>query len=578
MLRMKDVLIVNLTRMGDLIQTTPVIRGLRHKFPDVRITLLVNSSFSEICQLINGVDRLISFDIGGLIDILRKGPGHLVDGFRCLEGILSQVNETCYDLAINYTHSTDSAILFSLIRASEIRGHCIDEEGHSVKRHPWIRYFFNIIPGRYYNPFHLCDIYLKIAGLEPDGRGASLHVSDDIEGYALTRLNKLGVDNSTPLIAFQLGASAEDKRWPVRSFALLGERLVDILGAKIVLTGSKDEEPLGKEFERVARITPLNLIGKTDLKELAALLKRCNLLISNDTGTLHIATAVGTRTINISLASVYFRETGPYGEGHYVITPEIPCSPCSFHIDCRAPVCKEVVDPNHVLNLALDIVKNGVFLGADVTSPWENVQVYESFFDDDGLLNYRPTIKRPLSKETVFNHLYRKTWLSILDGREIQDVRAAFKGMVRRFREWYEYDPLTIRDLLVDEFHGLIKLKSLIDMALAKIRHIAAEAGRSSPDIEWIKMYWDKVPVIEDEIEAVGRIYPALKPLTIIFRYGKECLEDKDLPSIAEGSVRLYEELKTHVSLMIQLMELMLERRGKWKKQLSRKMQSLSWL
>lgn len=552
---MKDVLIINLTRMGDLIQTTPVIRGFKNQFPDARITLLVSSGFSEVCQLIPHVDRLIVFDVRGLVETLEKGPCHLVEGFRYIEEILAQVNETRYDLAINYTHSTDSAILSSLIHAAEIRGHCIDEEGYSVKRHPWIRYFFNVIPGRDYNPFHLCDMYLKAAGLLPDGKGLSLHVPDDVEEHAMTMLDKYGEGNNRPLIAFQLGASAEEKRWPVRSFALLANRLVDAFGAKIVLTGAGGEAGLGKEFEEAAGITPLNLIGKTNLKELAALIKRCSLLISNDTGTLHIATAVGTRTVNISLASVHFRETGPYGEGHYVIAPEIPCSPCSFHANCRDPVCKEMVNPDHVFDLAADIIRNGVFKGADDASLWKNVQVYESFFDDDGLLNYRPMIKRPLRKEMVFNHLYRKTWLSILDDRDIHDVGTVHKTMDRRFHEWYEYDPLTIKDSLRDEFDGLIRLKSLVEIALAKVSHIAAEARKSHPDTEWIRMSWETVPLVEREMDTLGRIYPALKPLTTIFKYGKEGLEGEDLPSMAEETARLYKEFKNHVSIMTQLME-----------------------
>ncbi len=210
---MEDVLIVNLTRMGDLIQTTPVMAGLKDRYPGIRITLLVNSAFSEICKYIPHADRVFVLDINKILQGLnREDP---VGTFRYLEDILCKINDTVYDLVINFTHSTSSAVLISLLRTKEVRGLSMDKEGFTIKRHPWIRYFFNVIPGRDYNPFHLCDIYLKAGGVTPKGQGLHLEIPADAEERADNILTEGGVNSGDILVGLQLGASAEDKRWPM---------------------------------------------------------------------------------------------------------------------------------------------------------------------------------------------------------------------------------------------------------------------------------------------------------------------------------------------------------------------------
>lgn len=552
---MKEVLIINLTRMGDLIQTTPVMAGLKEKHPGVRITLLVSSAFLEICRFIPFIDRLIVFDIKGFLDELSSGNHNLVKSFRYIEDIVEKINEVDYDLALNFTHSTDSAILLSMIKAKETRGIGIDDEGYSVKRHPWIRYFFNVIPGRDYNPFHLCDMHIKVSGAMPQKRGLHLNLTDDINICAKTILEKEGIKDTDHIIGLQLGASAEDKQWHVKSFANLADRLTEAFGVKILLTGTSEERSFGEEFETIAKTKPLNLIGKTNINELVGLLNRCNLFISNDTGPLHIATALGITTINISLASVHFRETGPYGEGHYVITPDIPCYPCGFRTDCKNRICKDTIDVDKVFILVENILKGKPFEEIKDSDLWKGVQVYKSYFDDHGFIDYRPLIKRTLNKEGFFSEIYRNTWLMILDRAELNHMDKIYQYIKRKFQEWYIYNPSNIGTMIEEEFNTLLKLKSLADTGLTKVSHIASEAKKPSPDIKWIKDTWTDVPIIEEEIEIIGHTHPALKPLSILFRYEKEALEGTHLTSLSEETSNIYIDLRNHVIIILQLIE-----------------------
>ncbi|RMF99954.1 MAG: hypothetical protein D6726_12110, partial [Nitrospirae bacterium] len=117
---MRDLLIINLTRMGDLIQTTPVLVAAKEMYPDIFITLLINSEFEGIVPYLPGVDRVISINIRQMVKEVDRGdiPG----AYRYLKMVLDEVNDRVYDKLINFTHSLDSAVLSSMIRTKEVRG------------------------------------------------------------------------------------------------------------------------------------------------------------------------------------------------------------------------------------------------------------------------------------------------------------------------------------------------------------------------------------------------------------------------------------------------------------------------
>jgi len=390
-------LIINLTRMGDLIQTTPVLLGIKEMFPDSETTLLVNREFERIVPLLPGVDRVYSLDIRGIVNLLDRGK--IVASYRYLKELTGTLNETPYDRVVNFTHSLDSAVLTSLIRAKDVRGVSVDEHGYSIKPDPWIRYFFNVIPSRAVNPFHLCDMHLKVAGLRTRVKGLTLQIDSSEMEEMRYRLGREGSREGEHLVGLQLGASAEDKQWPVEGFVELAKLLSDRSRLRVVITGAPSERDHAEKFKKLFDGEVIDMVGKTDLRELVSLIRHLDLFISNDTGPLHIATAVETPAINISLGSVHFRETGPYSEGDYVIKADIPCSPCAFESDCASLLCKRVITPEMVWKVA-NAVLNGRELNHEAED-FRDVQVYRSFFDNDGMVNYMPIFSRPLTKEMM---------------------------------------------------------------------------------------------------------------------------------------------------------------------------------
>src|SRR3989304_8279198 len=567
---MKNVLIINLTRMGDLIQTTPVMAGLKDAFPDVRITLLINSACAEICNYIPVVERFISFNMDGFIVGGRGEFPSLVSKYRYMEETLEDINSVGYDCVINFTHTKVSAAIMSLIRAKEFRGFISDNKWHSLIKHPWLRYFFNIIPGRIYNPFHLCDIYIKAGGAIPKEKGLFLEVPEDVFDTARSELRKAGIRDGDFVIGFQPGASDRNKMWATKRYVELAKRLTGRLGAKVLVFGSGSERALGEEIKMGGGSDVIDMVGKTSLKELAAFLKCCNLLVSNDSGTMHIATAVGTRVIGISLGAAYFRETGPYGKGHIVIESNVPCHPCSFHVKCQDMICNDTVSVDGVYRVIEMIYNDGRLKEVDDSTFWEGVQVYEAVFSDDGLLEYVPMIKRPMTRDDFFRHLYRQVWLQSLDGND--------NTIIPMNSTKSPHPPYEKGGIINDEIDALRRLKELAGRALEKVRLIAEEAKRENPDTSKIKDIWTAVPPVDQEIETIGFTNIALRPIVIYFKFGRESLEGADVAALAGAACTLYKNLINQTSVMIQLIEqfkdnstLTLERRGIWQSSMLRK-------
>lgn len=549
---MKEILIINLTRMGDLLQTTPLMAGLKEEHPGSRITLLVNSAFIEICRGIPFIDDLIDFDMKDYRKRLVEPKYSLVENYNFIEGLISRINTKEYDLTINITHSPISAILTSFVWTKEVRGFSINPEGHRVIKHPWMRYFFNVVPNRIYNPFHLVDMYLKMGGVKPEIKGLIYNSSREDEERASLLLEREGISEGDMLVGFHLGASKSDKTWPVSSYAELAGMTADAFGARIVLFGSPGEADLAGRFEMDSHVRPVNFVGKTNIGELAALLRRCSLFISNDTGPLHVATSVGTKVIDISTANVHFMETGPYGEGHYVIQADLPCVPCGFDVKCLDMVCKSVVKPSAVFEVVKEALESEMDAFIKDPPAWTNLQVYKSHFKDDGYLGFAPLIRQPLNRETFYRILYRQLWN--IDSGPMNAEADTYDNI---YREMSHYSlPGCFPEIMAavrKEIEALTNLINLSEDGFNHISLIAEEAANGPLDVKKIKDIWQKVGPIEKEIELIGHANPCFRPLTLIFMYAKEALEGNDLKVISLASRAIYEDLVNRSKNMLQL-------------------------
>jgi len=156
-------------------------------------------------------------------------------------------------------------------------------------------------------------------------------------------------------VGLHLGAKHHLRRWPVENFVSLTRALGRRLGEFTpVLTGAAEERALGAKFEKLGP-PALNLMGRTDLSELSRVLAGLDLLVSADTGVLHLAAALGTPALALFFGPANGPETGPYGPGHLICQAEAPCGPCREGA-CRRRECLARPEPELAARLAGDIL------------------------------------------------------------------------------------------------------------------------------------------------------------------------------------------------------------------------------
>jgi heptosyltransferase-2 len=175
-----------------------------------------------------------------------------------------------------------------------------------------------------------------------------IYLREEDRRWANQVLMDLGILEGKPLIGMNPGATyGLAKCWTPDRFGELGKRLAEKWQARILLFGKEEERPIAHEIQRHLGAKGIDLTGKTSLLQLAALLERCALLVTNDTGTMHVATAVGTPVVAL-FGSTPPHITGPWGDDHVVVKKDVDCSPCWKRVCPTDHRCMELITVDEV--------------------------------------------------------------------------------------------------------------------------------------------------------------------------------------------------------------------------------------
>ncbi|MEO8338459.1 MAG: glycosyltransferase family 9 protein [Nitrospirota bacterium] len=413
---MKQVLIINVTRMGDLIQTGPLLSRLREEWPDVAIDLVVDRSFAPTAALLTGIRQVISCDFTRLLDDCRTQSKSLVTLMQEMTAWASPLRDAGYDRIVNLTFNRQTGLLASYIGAPDLRGITAGPDGSPIVQNPWLSYFTDLHRHRRFNRFNLVDLY-AMGGSGP-GTFSPLSVTVPADGRAWADVF-LRSQNRTvrQWIAVQVGASDAMKAWRPEYFGRTLAHLSRYPGVGFVAIGTAAEAEaieLAKTAYRAGGGTApiLDASGLTTLPQLVGLLSRCQLLLTNDTGPMHLAVGVGTAVIDLSVGHVDHHETGPYGPGHWVIQPDLACSPCGFDQICAHHACKDRLIPEEVAKLCLHA------LGLAPFPSWSaGVRVYQSGTDVDGLGSFILRAGHVDAGAEWYANFWRRFWYKDFTGK-----------------------------------------------------------------------------------------------------------------------------------------------------------------
>jgi heptosyltransferase-2 len=318
--------------VGDTILSYPTVQQLKTLFPKSHLAILVPSYLVDLWKTFPYVDEIIPFQ-------KRKGISSIWEDLHLSQSL----EKRNFDLAVILPRSFRSAFHIYLARIPIRIGY--RDEGRSLFLTHGIRRTKEILH------VHRVHYYQKL--VEPLGELGSLpspqiFLREEDRRWADRALEELGVPEGKFLIGMNPGATyGLAKCWYSDRFGELGKRLSEKWQARLLLFGKEEERPIVYEILRHLDNEGIDLTGKTGLLQLAALLERCHLLVTNDTGTMHVATAVGTPVVAL-FGSTDPTTTGPWGDGHVVVRKEVPCSPCWKRICPTDHRCMELITVDEV--------------------------------------------------------------------------------------------------------------------------------------------------------------------------------------------------------------------------------------
>jgi heptosyltransferase-2 len=328
----KRILIRGVNWLGDTILTLPTVEGIRNLFPDSQISILANEDVCDLWRRFPFVNEVISFK-------REKGLKFILEDFR----IRNLLREKNFDLAIILPKSFHSAIQIFLTQIPIRIGY--EYRGRSLflnYKIPRTKEVLNIHRILYYKKL------IEIFGNNIENACPKIFLYEEDRRVAERVLFNSGVSNGRLLIGINPGATyGLAKCWIPQRFGELGKRISKIWGAKIIIFGRNEEKSIAQEIINIMGNNCIDLTGKTSILHLAAILEKCQLLISNDTGTMHLAAALGIPVIAI-FGSTNPKITGPWGSGHIVIKKNVPCSPCFKRVCPVDHKCMELISVDEV--------------------------------------------------------------------------------------------------------------------------------------------------------------------------------------------------------------------------------------
>lgn len=304
----ESILVIRLSSLGDILLTAPALRALRSRFPTARIDFLTSQPYTELVKALPGVDCVLEFDKSG--------------GFKNLFRYQARLFRNRYSVLVDLQNSFRSAFW---------RTFSFPAIWSKSRRYRWRRFLLIHLRKNFYGGvLPIPQRYLaalESLGCKDDGRGLELNIPDDITSGIQERLQSLGIFREKAIVLCP-GARHATKRWPSEKWVDLTRALLE-RDFQIVFLGGAEDKALIKSIEKEIWENRTYSFIELPLLDVAALTKSCRCFVSNDSGLMHMATAVRTPVVAIFGPTVEEFGFFPFRAVSKVIQKDLSCRPCS---------------------------------------------------------------------------------------------------------------------------------------------------------------------------------------------------------------------------------------------------------
>lgn len=364
------ILLIKPSALGDVVHTLPVLAKLRARYPQARIDWLITPENAEVVRYHPALSNVVLF---ARRDFSKRG--HRWRAFLSFFDLLKQIRNARYDLVIDL-HGQVRSAFFSLISGAPVRigfdrpikrGLTVSTE-HDLRNIPnhgwrgaregsWLAYTHRIrIPTL---DVHAIDRYLWVGGLlgfDANPPDLSIHLSAQTIEKVDRLLEENGVTDSQPLIVLVPGTIWETKHWTIEGFAGVARQFLQE-GFAVALAGTARDQ---QRCRQIAAAAPgvANLCGKTTPADLAGLIGRAEVAVTNDSGSMHVAASLGKPMVSV-FGPTNPVHIGPYERPESVVRVDLPCSPCNYRRLSQCPfdhACMKQVTSEIVVERVREIV------------------------------------------------------------------------------------------------------------------------------------------------------------------------------------------------------------------------------
>ncbi|MYF98351.1 glycosyltransferase family 9 protein [Candidatus Poribacteria bacterium] len=321
---MDKILLIRLSSLGDIVLTTPAIRAVRAHFPQAYIAMLVAKQSADVLLQNPHLNEIIQFnrfakdkDTGEMLRIIR---------------ILRQRR---FALTFDFQRKFRTELLMYFSGATERVGKgrlCTIRVPKQGNQHATESYF---------------DL-LHAAGIMAENRELEMFLSKSERTDACYVFEEAGVSEMQLKVGLFPGAGWKLREWMPDRFASIGDKLVEKFDAQVIIFGGPKEGALVRSVANLMQHPAILFAGNLQIRQLAACIEKCDLFLTNDTGPMHIAAAVGTPTIALFGPGDHIRFQ-PLGESNTVIRHDVACSPCKqFTEKCKDNICMKQITVDEV--------------------------------------------------------------------------------------------------------------------------------------------------------------------------------------------------------------------------------------
>ena len=522
---------VQLTRMGDILQTYRVASSFKKYHPQAKLYLVARKKFAFHLSFLleQCFDEIFLLDVETMVEYVENTD----DLIKRVSGVLENINSNKIDTLFNLSWSRSSEYICSLIRADKKFGLLKNENNQTVAEDKWSQLVYSMVMRGDICPYNIVDIYKAIVGVE--------RIS------VVSNTSEVVVQKQIVVHPF---ASSAKKHWKHSKWVEVIYKVLKTNSEhEIVIVGSEDER---ETIERMLEAPVLSrfkgrIYSKVDeggISDLLNVLRCSELFIGHDSFVSHLAALTDIPIVTLALGTVRICETAPYSPRAYILAPRTSCYPCFPEEKCDYYKCHADIPYQVVVGMVNMILReeniNNVSLNKEITKfLMSSVDVFKTSFGDSDFLRFERVSDSDLCLKDIFMMFYRITYLCFF---EMPEEKATIPELNRK-----------TTNELKEVMEGLEYAYDLYRFGKMYSKEIIEAIGTGTPCVEKLQSCSDNIDEIDRLQDLLGKRYPVLRPMIDFFIVARKNIKGDNIVEISEGSFYTYHGSSIFTSMIYDL-------------------------